>query len=1323
VGADPITKGVDPVTGSILTVGTHAHGIQAQSLGGDGSSGGDGGAVTVNSDAAISTTGAGSNGIFARSLGGGATGSAGIVRVTQTGTITTQGDAADAIVAQSRGPRVGGDVTVTVGGGHITASGAGSNGIFAQSTGATGSGDIAVTITDANSTVVGGTGAGAAVRLADGQNNTITNYGTLLPSPGPGRPVPTTGGTSIVATGDGNTTINNFGTLYGSVDANGAGTNRFNNNAGGTFNAGASVDLGGRGTFTNAGTLSVAGSSIGTTTLNGDFAASGSSRWLMDLAEVGTSDRLVVNGGAKLGSSVTTVDLNEQSLPRSTGAYTFLTATGGGLTGANFQFGTLNGAMPLGKTFAFANTATTEQITLLPSTGPFYWKGATSSIWTTPFINGQSNWTRTGGTDYVFGTPGAASDVVFTTTGATSMGTDFTINSLRFTGAGGAHTLAGGNTLTLMASSGRGLTVDGGTRPTTVGTNIILGANQTWLNNGTSLTIAGATVAGSGVNLTVDGTGTTVIASAIQTRSGSLTKRGAGLLLLSGANTYSGGTAILDGTLQGNTTSLQGNILNNAALVFDQAASGTFAGHVDGTGTLEKIGNGTLRLTGRMTYSGQTTITGGVLQAGAPDVFSARSTTVVGGGTTLDLNGFDATIGALGGNGLVTLGMNTLTAGGNNASTTFAGTIAGTGRLMKLGAGVLTLTGVNTYSGGTAVIAGTLQGNTKGLQGDILNNAAVVFDQSGFGTYQGVMSGAGSLTKQGSGSLVLTGDSGGFGGTTNVSAGQLVVNGRLGGASLTLRPGAVLSGTGIVPDTTVQSGAALSPGAVIDTADMILPAEAVRTNADGTVARPSGSLGVFGNVKFEPGSTYTVHTDASGNSDHTLATGQLLSGGGTVDVQAGGTGRYHPINSYRIFSANRGVVGAFAGATSNLSYLNSSLQYDDQHVYLTLRRNDVDFRSTGTAGNQTAVAIVLNQLVATATGALADVVNNVYDLSNSDARQSMSSMTGSLYQRVARANLDVSQTFLSASMRRLRQLGADHGDDGPSDSAYAGALRSPASQSNSPGHGLWFSSLGGVTNYRGDAVDPGARLPLFGLMLGGDVSLGTSTTVGVSGGGATPELTLDGSPDHSTTHQWQLGTYGRIGHERSRLDASFGFSGQRNEALRLITDGATAVTTTSSYEGRTIASQLEYRYTWPIGRGFSIAPLGGLQLGFLKTDGFGEQRSSVLALNVAEHTSESVRTLFGAAASGAVGRMVVEGRSAWLHELRPLTEMSVRFQGDPYTSGFAVAAPLQFRDGALVGGDLSGTLGRGFQVFAVFDGGFGGPVTSWRANFGFDKSW
>ena len=284
-----------------------------------------------------------------------------------------------------------------------------------------------------------------------------------------------------------------------------------------------------------------------------------------------------------------------------------------------------------------------------------------------------------------------------------------------------------------------------------------------------------------------------------------LTKTGDGTLTLTGANTYSGGTTVSAGILQGNTTSLQGNITDNAQLIFDQASNGTYGGIVSGTGSLTKAGNGTLTLTGANTYIGGTTVSAGTLQG---------ATTSLQGNITdnAQLTFDQATNGTYGeivsgtgsltkaGNATVTLtGPNTYTGGttvnagtlrGNTTSLhgnivdnaalefsqatngTYSGIASGTGTLTKTGAGEVTLSGANTYSGGTTVSAGTLRGNTTSLQGNIVDNAALEFSQATNGTYGGIVSGTGMFTKAGNGTVTLTGASTYTGGTT-VSAGTL----------------------------------------------------------------------------------------------------------------------------------------------------------------------------------------------------------------------------------------------------------------------------------------------------------------------------------------------------------------------------------------------------------------------------------------------------------------------------------------------------------------------------------------------------------------------
>jgi len=111
----------------------------------------------------------------------------------------------------------------------------------------------------------------------------------------------------------------------------------------------------------------------------------------------------------------------------------------------------------------------------------------------------------------------------------------------------------------------------------------------------------------------------------------------------------------------------------------------------------------------------------------------------------------------------------------NGYDLAIAGVLSGTGSLTKIGIGTLTLTGANSYTGGTTVSAGTLAGNTTTLQGNITNNAAVEFAQASDGTYSGNISGSGSLTKTGAGNLTLAGANSYSGGTT-ISAGTLAGN-------------------------------------------------------------------------------------------------------------------------------------------------------------------------------------------------------------------------------------------------------------------------------------------------------------------------------------------------------------------------------------------------------------------------------------------------------------------------------------------------------------------------------------------------------------------
>lgn len=129
-------------------------------------------------------------------------------------------------------------------------------------------------------------------------------------------------------------------------------------------------------------------------------------------------------------------------------------------------------------------------------------------------------------------------------------------------------------------------------------------------------------------------------------------------------------------------------------------------------GGFTKRGTGILNLSGESDYSGATHVAEGTLEAGDENVFATRSAFTIDAGATLALAGFDQEIGSLAGAGAVDLATNAvLTTGGNNTSTTFSGVLSGSGGLVKTGAGALTLSGVSAYSGDTSVLAGILRVN------------------------------------------------------------------------------------------------------------------------------------------------------------------------------------------------------------------------------------------------------------------------------------------------------------------------------------------------------------------------------------------------------------------------------------------------------------------------------------------------------------------------------------------------------------------------------------------------------------------------------------
>lgn len=295
----------------------------------------------------------------------------------------------------------------------------------------------------------------------------------------------------------------------------------------------------------------------------------------------------------------------------------------------------------------------------------------------------------------------------------------------------GGLTKSGGGTLTLAtANTYAGATaVTGGTLRAgagnafgTSGVMAIDGGATLDLNGFDTIfdTLSGAgNVALGSATLTTGGSSSTTVGGAIS-GSGRLVKTGSGTLTLGGANTYSGGTTVSGGTLAGTTTSLHGNIVDNANVTFDQAGNGVYGGIISGSGSVTKAGSGTVTFTGANSYAGGTFVNGGTL-VGTTD--SLRGAIVVGGGQVR----FDQTIDG-----------------------TLQGTLSGSGGTTKNGAGTLRLDGAQQLAGllniqqGTVALSGSLPGSAA-----VRSGAAFTMNGSVGGTVNvdagGLFNGSGSI--------------------------------------------------------------------------------------------------------------------------------------------------------------------------------------------------------------------------------------------------------------------------------------------------------------------------------------------------------------------------------------------------------------------------------------------------------------------------------------------------------------------------------------------------------------------------------------------------
>ncbi|GAB1487856.1 hypothetical protein MASR2M8_02970 [Opitutaceae bacterium] len=540
----------------------------------------------------------------------------------------------------------------------------------------------------------------------------------------------------------------------------------------------------------------------------------------------------------------------------------------------------------------------------------------------------------------------------------------FTLSGTGVSNVGALHNLSGNNSLAAQ---------------------VTLGAATTIGSSAGTLTLSGQ-LDNAGNTLTVTGAGNLAFSGQIY-GSGGLTKTGTGTVNLSGANSYTGATTISAGTLQisganerisndsdvsvasgatfdvNNLTETVGSITGAGNITLGTGtlrtnadnSSTTFSGVISGTGgTLEKIGSGTLTLSGANTYTGATNIAGGTLTLGASERLSNSTAVNVTSGATFNLAGFTETVGSIAGNANITLGAGSLLAGGDNTSTTFSGVISGTGgTLTKQGTGTMTLSGANTYTGLTTVSNGTL---------NIQNGSALGTSAAG---------------------------------TTVSSGATLALQGGITVADETL----TLSGTGYN-----------STGALRNVADTNTWNGNVTLGGNTTIVSAGGQLNIGGSAisgidTFSVGSNQLIFNTDGGNID--IRAGLTGSSPGTITKT--GTGTLTLSGADNTFSGNYLINdGQVTLATPTYlgSYVNKGIQGD-----ITIGDN------TGAAGS---ASLVMSTLVP-GNNRIADTVNvrvnsdGLFNLAGrSDAIAALTIQGGDVTTGVGTLDLGGNVSFLSS---------------------------------------------------------------------------------------------------------------------------------------------------------------------------------------------------------------------------------------------------------------------------------------------------------------------
>jgi outer membrane autotransporter protein len=637
------------------------------------------------------------------------------------------------------------------------------------------------------------------------------------------------------------------------------------------------------------------------------------------------------------------------------------------------------------------------------------------------------------------------------------------------------------------------------------------------------------------------------------------------------------------------------------------------------------------------------------------------------------------TAGSIEGAGGYFLGSKTLTVGLNNLSTEVSGIISdgGTnggrgGLLSKVGTGTLTLTGLNTYSGGTNLSGGTVavdseanlgtgglsfQGGTLEalVAGGGINSSKVIALNEGGGTFladggttstlSGATIGVGGLSKDGPGRLILTGANTYSGGTV-LKAGILTVH------------GANALGLGNV---VVNGG--------------ILNADPQTINVKGNYTQTAGGTLQLQVAGASPGQYDSLNVGGNATLDGTL---QLISLG--FQPKAG--------NRLTLVNAGGGVSGRFA-------------QFEDpfatgqgfNSVLLLYGRNTVilEFLDQELAGPVSPLSASLQEISP-------EDLTAFYEISFSNANIQRLNLESRLDDIRSGSNgFSSNMTVNGASVNLEERVDAD----GKSSKTVVEPILQHTPENR---WGVWMTGFGDFVSVDGNANTKGYDFTTGGVSLGLDYRLTDQLVIGVMGEYSHTWTALQPS-GHIDVDSGRGGLYATWYNRGLYFNGAI-YGGHNNYDSNRVNLGGLA---TGDTEGAEWSAFVSAGYDFHFGH-LTVGPIASLQYTYVNIDEFSE-KGSLLPLEIHSGSAESLRSDAGLRAfcQWQIGKILVEPslRAAWEHEYK--------YSALPLVAGFAGTpgpattffGPSEGHDSAVVSAGVSVQWTPSLTTYVNYDGQLG----------------